>query len=220
MNEDLYDSQGVNCNTADFPLFLSMEFGVKSFPGLLFLFCGTYRYFSMRHMAKSSVRKTKLFKVKVFLNALMAVVCLLYCVVVFATPPQINLSSWINQCDKEYYSLIYLVQTLAWTVSCWLMTFEYERLLSEAWYANQLFWALNLVAEFATVVVLRTDILGSIFMMFTASFNVAVNFALVVMMLSTKRRTADNLRLNLEGEYLLANAIADMRSPQVTDRQQ
>lgn len=83
--------------------------------------------------------------------------------------------------------------------------FEYDRLLSEAWYANGLFWILNMAAEFVTIVILRQDVLHSVFMLVTALFNLTVNFVLIIMMLNTKKRTRTNPRLNVEDEYFLAN---------------
>ena len=93
------------------------------------------------------------------------------------------------------------------------MIYEYRRLLSEAWYANQTFWTLNLVAEALTFYFLRDDVLASPFMITTVSINLGVNCALVVMMIFTTRRTETTPRLNIDDELLLANAIADVRSP-------
>lgn len=96
-----------DCN--DSALFLGMQFGVKSLPGAIFLFLGTYRYCSVRHMATASVRYSKLFKAKVGISGGMAVACLLYCIVVFSTPASAGVSSFINSCDKEGYAAIYLI---------------------------------------------------------------------------------------------------------------
>lgn len=97
------------CANADFPLYIGLEFGVKSFPGLLLCIVGTIRYCEIKDVAKSSVRYRKLFKAKVGICATMAFVCFAYMIVVFATPANVNLSSWINQCDKEFYALIFIV---------------------------------------------------------------------------------------------------------------
>lgn len=90
------------------------------------------------------------------------------------------------------------------------MLFEYQRLLSEAWYANQLFWTLNLLAVIVTIAVLRKEIINSVFMLCTASFNFAVNSTLVVLMFKTERRTLYNRRLNIEEEYLMSNMNASL----------
>lgn len=159
-------------------------------------------------MAKNAVRYSKLFKTKVFLNALMCLVCFLYMLLVFMTPKKVNISSWINQCDREPYALLYIVQCLAWGFAAYLLLQEYERGLSEAVYACQLFWSLNLTVEFVICILLYDDILSSGFMLATAIFNVSVNFTLVILMLNTKKRTLYNRRLNVHEEYLLANETA------------
>jgi len=142
----------------------------------------------------------------------MAVIFFLYTIVVYATPADVTLSSWINQCNHQNFALMYLFQTVAWAFSAFLIVFEYDRLLSEAWYANGLFWILNMAAEFVTIVILRQDILHSVFMLVTALFNLTVNFVLIIMMLNTKRRTRTNPRLNVEDEYFLANYQYEQRS--------
>lgn len=67
------------------------------------------------------------------------------------------------------------------------MVKEYERLLDEARFANQLFWVMNLFAEAVVIVVLRKVILTSVFMSGTAVFNLSVNLSLLAMMCKTKR---------------------------------
>jgi hypothetical protein len=59
-------------------------------------------------VAKSSVRYRKLFKAKVAINAAMAIICFLYMIVVYATPADVTLSSWINQCNHQNFALMYL----------------------------------------------------------------------------------------------------------------
>lgn len=105
-----------------------MEFGIKSMPGFLFLILGTYRYCSIRHMAIASVFYSKLFKTKVGISGSMAVVTFGYMLTVFLTPKDSVASSWINQCDKQGYAVIYLVQCAAWTLGTFLLIQEYKRL--------------------------------------------------------------------------------------------
>ena len=164
-----------------------MEFGVKTVPGVIMLLVGTYRYCTIRHMAKASVLYSKLFKAKVGISGSMAVLTLVYCLTVFITPKDVNASSWINQCDKQGYAIIYLVQCAAWTLGTFLMVEEYERLLPEARYANQLFWLLNLVSETLVVFVLWNTIHSSLFMSVTAIVNLTVNFSLILMACKTSR---------------------------------
>ena len=80
-----------------------------SFPGFVFCVLGTYRYLNIRHMAINTVRYTKMFKSKVAINLMMCVTCFLYMLVVLVTPPKVKMSSWINRCGLEYFSLLYLI---------------------------------------------------------------------------------------------------------------
>ena len=98
-----------------------------------------------------------------------------------------------------------MIQAFAWSLAVFLMIYEYRRLLSEALYANQLFWILNLIAELVTIGILRKEIYNSIFMMCTASVNLIVNLSLLIMMFKTEKRTVRNRRPNIEDIYLKNN---------------
>jgi hypothetical protein len=95
-----------------------------------------YRYCKIKDVAKSSVRYRKLFKAKVGINGLMSFIYLAYMIIVYVTPSHVNLTSWINKCDHENYALLFSIQVIAWAFSCFLLVYEYDRLMSEAWYAN------------------------------------------------------------------------------------
>lgn len=176
------------CAKATSSLFLGMEFGVKSMPGVIFLFLGTYRYCSIRHMAKASVVYSRLFKAKVGISGSMAVVTFVYMLTVFLTPKDSVASSWINQCDKQWYAWIYLIQCAAWSFGTFLLTREYHRLIDEAVYANYTFWMLNLLAETLVIIVLRDAIFASLFMTITAIFNASVNLTLMALACQTTRQ--------------------------------
>lgn len=177
----------IDCGKTNAPLFLGMEFGIKSLPGFLFLILGTVRYCSIKHMAIASVFYSKMFKTKFGLSAFMAVITFAYMLTVFLTPKDSVASSWINQCDKQNYAIIYLIQCAAWSLGTFLLVKEYQRLQDEAYYANYLFWAGNLVCESIVIVVLRKTILASLFMSLTALFNLTVNTVLIVLALKTTR---------------------------------
>lgn len=55
-------------------------------------------------------------------------------------------------------------------------------------------------------------------MITTVAINLGVNISLIVMMLLTTKRTEQAPRLNIEDECLLANAIAEVRSPSNIDK--
>ena len=198
------------CDDTNNALNLAMQLGTKSVPGLVFFATGTLRYFRIKHMARSQVLYTKFFLSKVAICAAMSAISLIYMIVVLSMPASVQMSSWLNQCSNSSYAVLFVIQAAAWGFATFLMLFEYQRLLSEAWYANQLFWVLNLIAVCVTIGVLRKEIVNSVFMLCTATFNFAVNTTLVVLMLKTERRTLYNRRLNIEEEYLMSNMNASI----------
>ena len=83
-----------------------------------------------------------------------------------------------------------------------MIVFEYKRLHSEAWYANKLFWVLNLIVIALTVGLLRKDYFENSYMLYSAVANFVVNLILVGFMFNTQKRTAFNKRPTFE-EHLL-----------------
>ena len=124
----------------------------------------------------------------------MAIAYLLYVVVVILAPSTVRHAGWVNHCGQDYFMVFYFLEALAWIESSYLMVFEYRRRLSEEWYANQLFWSLNLLFETITVIVLRKDYMEDPFMFSLAGFNMLGNFLLVILMFRTERRTITNMR--------------------------
>jgi hypothetical protein len=103
------DFQSVNdeCQQTS-PLFLGMQFGVKSLPGIIFMFAGTIRYLQIKHMAKSAVRYSKLFKVKVGISGGMTILSMLYFLFVMLIPADKNIG-YLNACDRKPFLIIYLI---------------------------------------------------------------------------------------------------------------
>jgi len=73
------------CQTSS-ALYLVMQLGIKSLPGIIFLIAATIRYLSIRHMAKASVTYSMLFKAKVGISGSMAFGTFVYLIGVFCTP--------------------------------------------------------------------------------------------------------------------------------------
>jgi hypothetical protein len=94
------------------------------------------RFVSIRHYAKGHCRYSNFFKAKVAISSLMGLFDLLQAIVILAVPENTQHSGWVNQCGLDWLAAFYLFQALAWFYGSWLMTFEYRRLLSEAWYSN------------------------------------------------------------------------------------
>lgn len=76
---------------------------------------------------------------------------------------------------------------MAWSFGTFLMFKEYQRLQNEAYYANYLFWAFNLICETIVVIALHKVIFSSISMIVTAIVNVAVNTILLLLAMKTTR---------------------------------
>jgi len=90
------------------------------------------------------------------------------------------------------------------------MVFEYQRRLSEEWYANQLFWCLNFIIEVVTFLVLIGDYKKDPTMMAVAIINMTGNLVLIIFMIRTERRTLENRRPetnDLLNDILLSNEI-------------
>lgn len=142
------------CSSEDYRVFKGMEFGLKAFPSVLFFVLGSIRYFSIRDIGVGRVNYSRHFKLKFAISATMGAAFLAYVFVVWATPASNPNSSWINQCDEDYFVVFFALESGAWFFSCFIMLFEYQRRLSEERYANQLFWCLNFLFEVVTFLVL------------------------------------------------------------------
>lgn len=169
----------------DFDLFMIMQYGVSTIPALIFCFAGLYRYHTIKHAATGAVRYSISFKIKVGLSILMSLATLSFIITDFALPANNPRSSLQNQCNLDLYSLIYLFNALAWLGSAILIVFEYNRLHSEAWYANKLFWVLNLIVITLTTGLLWVDYVENYYMLYTAVANFVVNLILVGFMINT-----------------------------------
>lgn len=133
--------------------FVFFEFGLKSLPPFLFFILGTMRYFNIKDIARGHARYSNFFKTKVLISFLMGLFDLAQAIVILVIPNGAPHTGWVNVCGFDYLALFYVFQCIAWFYGTWLMAFEYRRLLSEAWYANQMFWVLNLVFETIAFVV-------------------------------------------------------------------
>lgn len=139
--------QQVNCTSDDRKEFVWFEFGLKSLPPFLFFILGTVRYFAIRDYGMGHCKYSAFFKSKVGISITMGFFDVLQAILILALPATVQYSGWVNICSRDYFSVFYLFQAAAWFYGTWLMIYEYKRLLSEAWYANQMYWVLNLIIE-------------------------------------------------------------------------
>lgn len=110
----------------------------------------------------------------------------------------------------DLYSLIYVFQAAAWFGGSYLIVFEYKRLHSEAWYANKLFWVLNLITILLTVGVLYKAYWKNKYILYSAAGNLLINSILVFFMFNTQKRTVGNKRPTYD-EHLLGTPTQKAR---------
>lgn len=99
------------------------------------------------------------------------------------------------------------------------MVFEYNRRLSEEWYANQLYWCLNFIFEVVTFIVLISAFSRDPTMMILSIFDMSGNLMLIILMVKTERRTLENRRpeANDQISVLLDSGGAPRRRIALTD---
>ena len=125
-----------------------LDLGLKQLPSLIFLITSVIRYCHINHIAYGNrLYYSRLSRAKFILQLFMAAVSLVLIVLDFALPITLFESPWIIRYNLRLLSLIYLVNSLAWLVSAWLVKLEYTRMINEAWYTHKLFWSLNFVVE-------------------------------------------------------------------------
>jgi len=187
-----------------------MQYGVSTAPALIFFVAGLYRYHQIKDTATGAVRYSISFKTKVGLSILMGFAVLSFIITDFVLNTDSVRSSLMNQCGLDYFSLIYVIDAIAWFAGSALIVFEYKRLHSEAWYANKMFWVLNLIVIMLTVGFLWKDYMMNPYMLYSAVANFVVNLILVVFMFNTQKRNAFNKRPTFE-EHLLNTPKQDTR---------
>lgn len=164
-------------------------------PSVVFIFTGIYRYFKIRDYGQGRTVYSKHFKAKFLISACMASVYLIIFFMIMVLPQDVKHSGWINRCDLQYFSMFYVFVGFAWLGSCFLMVFEYQRRLSEEWYANQLFWCTNLLFSIISLLVLgSTETYSDKLILAVAIIEIIGNALLVILMLKTERRTVLNMR--------------------------
>jgi hypothetical protein len=84
------------CSGPKYVEFMTLEFGLKSLPAVIFFFTGGYRYFNIKHTARSQVRYTKNFKAKVAISSLIAIASVAYIPLIMSQPGDSKHLSLIN----------------------------------------------------------------------------------------------------------------------------
>jgi hypothetical protein len=169
-----------------------LEFGAKTIPSLIYLVTGTTRLCQINHIGVTHYRFSTQFTIKLILSISMAVLLTCYIVLTFSLADTTVRSSWINSCSQDMYSLLYGVQAAAWGLGSFVMLAEYKRSLKEAWFANKLFWFLNLAIEITILALLHEEYANDWFMIITASFNLLINLTLLLLACKTDVRIKRN----------------------------
>lgn len=126
IGHNLGDTQPYGCKgTTEFRVFMSLEFGVRTLPAVIFFFTGGYRYYNIKHTARSQVRYTNNFIAKVVISSLITIACVAYIPLIMAQPQNAKNSSLVNQCHVEGFCFFNLIQAAAWGFSVFLIIFEY-----------------------------------------------------------------------------------------------
>lgn len=164
---------------------------------------GSYRFCKIKDYGQGRMRYSNWFKTKCFLSLSIGCLNFISLFLVYLIPEDLDNTIWISQCGEKYWTVFYFLQGCVWLLAIWLMIYEYQRLLSEAWYANQLFWALTLLIELVDFFVLMDDYLSSPLMLVGMFCNLIGLTCLVVMMFFTEKRTLLNMRPQVGTEEVL-----------------
>lgn len=181
-------------NPQAFKQYIFFEIVLKTLPPFLFFILGTVRYATIKDYAVGHCKYSNFFKAKVGISALVGTFDLIQAIIIFITPPTAANAGVINVCGLGWLGLFYIFWALAWFYGCWLMAFEYRRLLSEVWYANQLFWVLNLLLQTLSLSLLYNEAKDVSYIVAVNGVNITANLILVILMLKTEKRTLQNRR--------------------------
>ena len=171
---------------------LGLEFGVKTLPVIIFLIAASVRFLQIRHIAKGKVVYSNILKAKVALSFLMGLLILMQLPANYISDPSNSNSTWVSQCDMDGWSWFYALDSLAWFVCCYLLVFEYQRLMTEAWYSTKLFWVLNILCQIVTIMVLSGIYFNDTFMLFQGIIGLIFNTSIIVLSFVDDRQTKHN----------------------------
>lgn len=203
-------SSEIVCGSKQYAAFLGLEFGAKTIPAVLFFILGMIRFCKIKDYGQGRTRYSVFFKSKCIICLSLTILNFFSIFLVFVMPDSLDNGIWVSKCGQEYWTFFYALQGLSWAFAVWLMIFEYQRLLSEAWYANQLFWSLNLLLEVIDFAVLFDNYVSSPVMLVGVMIYMIALTTLVVLMFCTETRTLQNMRPQVENEEILLHS--DQRS--------
>ena len=119
------ESPSFDCSGPKYVEFMTLEFGLKTLPAVVFFFTGGYRYLNIKHTARSQVRYTNNFKAKVAISSLIALASIAYVPLILGQPQDAKHASLINFCKVQAFCCFNFIQAVAWGFSVFLIIFEY-----------------------------------------------------------------------------------------------
>ena len=135
---------------------MGIEVGLKTFPSFLFLIFAAFRFYDIRSIGFASrlTVYSKFFITKQVISYVLAFIYIALILLILTLPSKDNKDvAWFITLDKRPSCLIYLINAAAWIVSERLMSYEYRKRLSEAFYSHKLFWTLNLMTDIIGIAV-------------------------------------------------------------------
>lgn len=140
------------------------EIIVKTIPSIVFIITAAIRLAEIKSFGVSRVTSySKMFIFKVIFNFSLALMNFILIVLSFAMKPNQKQSIWIVKSGYRSLSFVFLINIAAWAISAKLLSFEYKRGLSEAFYCHHLFWSLTLIIQIVILILNFENYVRSIF---------------------------------------------------------
>ena len=129
--------------------FVRLEFMTFMAPNYIFLIVGLIRYYSIKHMAETSIKRVQnSYYVKRNLSMLLAITYILNFILA-----EVKFSSLQRLPYWRVIAFLYLFGFFAWYFSFKLLEMELERELKQRWYTHRLFWILSFLLYFSRVLI-------------------------------------------------------------------
>jgi hypothetical protein len=113
------------------------EIVLKSIPNVLFILTALIRYYEVKSIGFARVSHYSIFFIlKIGVSCFMAFLNFMLILLSFTMNPNWKQSIWTVKADLRFLSLVYLLEVFAWTISAFLLAYEYKKRLSEAYYSH------------------------------------------------------------------------------------
>jgi hypothetical protein len=137
------------------------------------------------------VRFSTMLKWKIVLSLFMCFIWVSLIAAIFLNLRIAESKNFFTSHGLELWSLVYLINILAWLACPILLVYEYRKRIREAWYTHKLFWYSNLIVNILVVVILYDRYSWTLIVI--NSLQLGVNLVLVVQLFYTKPRKPASL---------------------------